>query len=250
MKWVVITGGGSGIGRTLVHHFSKEYKVLTCGRRGKALYDTKVGSTYPERVVVVEADIAKSNDRERFINTLPTDAELYLLIQNAAIGDPGELMDIDPAHLEYALQVNVVAPLALVQLLRRNLLHKGDGGRGGRVLHLGTSVAHSPQKGTLTYGITKKAFHRLYEQLNVEEGIVCGSISPGLVDTEGVQDHITKARLCNLPHVQYFDQAFKNDWTTSSEKLVDFIMELLQMDDATFISQEWKFSEWVKKNPN
>ena len=29
---------------------------------------------------------------------------------------------------------------------------------------MGTSVAHNAQEGTLTYGLTKKAFHRLYEQ--------------------------------------------------------------------------------------
>ena len=66
----------------------------------------------------------------------------------------------------------------------------------GRILHMGTSVAHRPQEGTLTYGLTKKAFHRLYEQINAEAdlGVPCGSVSPGMVDTEGVQDHVRKAR--------------------------------------------------------
>jgi len=149
--------------------------------------------------------------------------------------------------LTITVTITVQIPLIIKVKVKAIEYAEGRGRRGGgRVLHLGTSVAHSPQKGTLTYGITKKAFHRLYEQLNVE-GIVCGSISPGLVDTEGVQDHITKARLCNLPHVAYFDEAFKNDWTTSPEKLVDFIVELLRMDDATFTSKEWSFSEWRQK---
>ena len=33
MKWIVVTGGGGGIGRGLVHHFSSTFMVLTCGRR-------------------------------------------------------------------------------------------------------------------------------------------------------------------------------------------------------------------------
>ena len=41
----------------------------------------------------------------------------------------------------------------------------------GRILHMGTSVAHRPQEGTLTYGLTKKAFHRLYEQGPDSEGL-------------------------------------------------------------------------------
>ena len=55
----------------------------------------------------------------------------------------------------------------------------------GRVMHLGTSVAFRPQEGTLTYGVTKMAFHRLYQQINAEPiGVPCGSLSPGMVDTE------------------------------------------------------------------
>lgn len=146
-KWVIVTGGGSGIGRTLVHHFSKDYQVLTCGRRRSALEETKAGAVVEANVTVVVADIAKSEDRERFTNVITTnnDSQVYLLVQNAAIGDPATLDSIDPKHLEYAFQVNVVAPMALVQLLRP-ALQLG----GGRVLHMGTGVAHRPQKGTLT----------------------------------------------------------------------------------------------------
>ena len=225
MQWIVITGGGSGIGRIL--------DILTCGRRHENLENTKSQSTCPENVTIVEADISKSDDRERFVSKLPNNAQIYLLIQNAAVGDPAELSDVDPKHLEYAFQVNVVAPMALVQLFRRNL--EANGQQKGRVLHLGTSVAHRPQPGTLTYGVTKMAFHRLYEQLNLE-GVVCGSLSPFLVDAEVLRDHVAKARS--------FDRAFENDWTTPVEKLVDFILELMQMDDVTFSSKEWHYSEW------
>ena len=40
MDWVVVTGGGSGIGRALVNHFSKNNMVLTCRRRLAPLQET------------------------------------------------------------------------------------------------------------------------------------------------------------------------------------------------------------------
>lgn len=291
-QWIVITGGGSGIGRILVHHFSSSntktnpynYNVLTCGRRLSALEQTKTTAPNPDRVFIAQADIAVAEDRDKFVTVLIEDntaavADVVLLIQNAAIGDPSTTYyDINPSYLEYAFRVNVVAPLALVQALRQNLRTNG----GGRVLHLGTSIAHRPQKGTLTYGVTKMAFHRLYQQLNMDESkndadrtiddkdkdgrehgngkIVCGSISPGLVDSEGVRDHVEKARSCNLPHVDYFDRALENNddnndnndhdrrrstMTTQPEELIEFITEyILPMEDTKFISQEWRFSEW------
>jgi len=154
--------------------------------------------------------------------------------------------------LEHALQVSVVAPLALVQLLMPALQRAQQAGRGGRVLHLGTSVAHKPQPGTLTYGVTKMAFYRLYQQLNVE-GIVCGSLSPGLVDTEGVRDHVAKARKYGLPHVEYFDRALDPenvDLTTDLDKLFGCIQDLMQRDDEAFSSKEWRFREWRSKVDN
>lgn len=64
------------------------------------------------------------------------------------------------------------------------------------------------------------------------------------MDTEGVQDHIQKARSLQLPHVVYFDKAFELNLTTPMQQLMAFVDHLMLMDDATFVSQEWRFSQW------
>eukprot|EP00933_Yihiella_yeosuensis_P061500 TRINITY_DN64322_c0_g1_i1.p1 TRINITY_DN64322_c0_g1~~TRINITY_DN64322_c0_g1_i1.p1 ORF type:complete len:257 (-),score=49.18 TRINITY_DN64322_c0_g1_i1:60-830(-) len=242
-SWVVITGGGSGIGRGLVHHFCRDYPVLTCGRRLEALEETRRLAGHPEAIVAVACDIGTEEGRSKLLAALPGDAPVKLLVQNAAIGDPSPLASLDIAHFEEALRVNVVAPLALTQALVQQMV-KGS----GRVLHLGTSVAHNPQPGTATYGVTKAAFHRLYQQLNAEGiGVPVGSLSPGLVDTEGVRDHVQKARNLDLPHVKFFDQAFEKGWTTDMQQLIQLVDELVAMDAERFTSQEWRFSEWRKQ---
>lgn len=241
--WVVITGGGSGIGRALVHHYSRTHRVLTCGRRHDALLQTRQSAPQPDAVTTCSCDLALATGRQRLVECLPPDAPLALLVQNAAIGDPAPLAQLDIAHFEESLCVNVVAPLALAQAF---LPHLRRG--GGRILHLGTSVAFHPQSGTATYGITKMAFHRLYEQLNAEAlGVPVGSLSPGMVDTEGVRDHVAKARALHLPHVRFFDEAFEKQWTTPVEELMTLVDELLAMDAATFARREWRFSEWRKE---
>merc|ERR1712224_648322 len=131
-------------------------------------------------------------------------------------------------HWEYSLRVNVTAPLFLVQAL----LDKLKRGRG-RVLHLGTSVAFRPQYGTTTYGVTKAAFFRIYQQLNADlkgTGIVAGSLSPGVVDTEGVRDHITKARSMDLPHVAFFDQVYKEHKLSNPKNLMELFDLALSSD--------------------
>merc|ERR1719397_1405769 len=240
---MLVTGGGSGIGRAVVQHFSSTHRVLTCGRRLAALQQTRDTASRPENVEVEQADIAVAGDRARLVARLPPGARLKLLLQNAAVGDPARLPDVSLDHLEYALQVNLVAPLALTQALLP-ALRRGQ----GRILHLGTSVAHNPQEGSLTYGVIKQAFHRLYQQINTEPGlgVPCGSLSPGMVDTEGVIDHLNKARALNLPHVKYFEQAYEGDWLTPELKLMKMIEFLLTVTPEEFVAKEWKFSEWAK----
>ena len=96
---LLISGGGSGIGRSFVHHFSKNFKVLTCGRRLAALEETKTGSANPDQVHIVQADIADSKQRDNFVSCLPEDAQITLLVQNAAIGDPASFEKVSPEHL-------------------------------------------------------------------------------------------------------------------------------------------------------
>mmetsp|Transcript_171051 Transcript_171051/g.548138 ORF Transcript_171051/g.548138 Transcript_171051/m.548138 type:complete len:256 (-) Transcript_171051:407-1174(-) len=241
--WVVVTGGGSGIGRGLVQHFSQTHPVLTCGRRLEALEETRRAAPRPDAVTIVACDIGTAEGRLALLSALPEDVPVRLLVQNAAIGDPGPLLQLDVAHFEEAMRVNVVAPLALTQALLPRLKSGA-----GRILHMGTSVAHNPQHGTATYGVTKAAFHRLYQQLNAEHlGVAVGSLSPGLVDTEGVRDHVQKARSLELGHVKFFDQAFENGWTTDMAQLMTFVEELVAMDEQQFTSKEWRFSEWRKQ---
>ena len=240
--WVVVTGGGSGIGRALVHHFSRTNRVLTCGRRAAPLDDTRSTAPLPDAVTVCACDIGSPVGRSTLVAALPPDAPVALLVHNAAIGDPAPFRELDVAHFEDALRVNVVAPLALSQAFLPGLERAN-----GRILHLGTSVAFNPQEGTATYGVTKLAFHRLYQQLNAEGIVPVGSLSPGMVDTEGVRDHVSKARAHALPHVRFFDEAFEKGWATPVPELLQFVDELLAMEASDFSKQEWRFSEWRRE---
>mmetsp|Transcript_89444 Transcript_89444/g.239751 ORF Transcript_89444/g.239751 Transcript_89444/m.239751 type:complete len:288 (+) Transcript_89444:19-882(+) len=243
MEWAVITGGGTGIGRILASHFSRRYNVVIVGRRGHLLDATRACAANPETVRCVQADIATEAGRSSVLQAIPRDAAVGLVIQNAAIGDPGKLRDIDLGHFLEAMAVNVAAPLALVQDLLPSLR------RAQRpvIVHLGTSVADWPQVGTTTYGVTKAAFKRLGQQLQVElSGIVdVALITPGVVDTEGLREHVSKAHAAFLPHAHYLEKALPGG-TTSSE-LTSFVDWVLSKSTADLHSKEWKFSEWKRQ---
>ena len=161
-KWAIITGAGTGIGAGLaVHLAGKGFYVLAIGRREEPL--KTVSKQFPELIFPLPIDIATDEGVDKISEAIPQDDELLYLVQNAAIGIPGKLGEINRKDFEYAMAVNVTAPLMLTQKLLPRLQQSK-----GRILHIGTNIAFNAQRGTATYGITKMAFHRLYDQLKVD----------------------------------------------------------------------------------
>ena len=248
-QWAIITGGGTGIGAALAQHFAlaNNMKVLIVDHHLKPLTDRKAGS--PENITFLEGDITEEETVNRIDNTIPSEDDIKFVVQNAAVGDPGKVGEIDIKHFEYAFRVNVIAPLMLTQ----KLLPRMKRTEGNRILHVGTGVAFMPQLGTATYGITKLAFHRLYEQLRVElqdTEVSIGSARPGIVDTEGLWHHYELAKNQNLPHTIYFDQAKKENKIWSVEESARFLAYFLtETTRYEYSAQEWNMDDethWPK----
>ena len=143
------------------------------------------------------------------------------------------------------MDVNVVAPLALSQALFPRLRDSGN----GRILHLGTGVASTVQRGTGTYGVTKLAFYRLYQQLAEDfrgTGVLVGSARPGVVKTEGMTAHVELAKTLNLPHAKCFLDLFdgKGDGLQDLSKVADFLYAVLtECPDKEYGTKEWTIRE-------
>jgi len=214
--WAVITGAGSGMGAALaVELAGRGVDLALIGRRRSALEHTRAALPGTVTSLVIPADIARSKDRrsvvERIDEWVAAEAgRLRYLVHNAGVGEPASGIEcMHPDDLETALAVNVTAPLALTQgllpLLRAAL--------PSRVLMVGAGVADHAQPGTGSYGISKKALTRLFEQMQVDFAHSAtrepdiALFQPGLVDTPGIRMHLEAARRCGLPHVDYLDQA-------------------------------------------
>ena len=62
-KHILITGGGTGIGRALAKRFAaKGWQVIIFGRRSELLQD--VVSQYPDSIRAITSDIGKHEDRQ------------------------------------------------------------------------------------------------------------------------------------------------------------------------------------------
>ncbi len=244
MKWqeddlVVVTGGGSGLGRALVRGLARDgAQVLTVGRRSEPLSET--ASADPERIRVLSADIAKAEDRVR-IAKATEGYRIRALVHNAGLLDPvGPLSEVDLEAWQQAMKVNVEAPVFLTQGLLPGME------RGSRILHISSGAAHKPSMGWGAYCTSKAALFMAYQVYRDElwrHGVLVGSVRPGVIDTP-MQHHIRTQTPERFPAVDRFIKLKQNGQLHTPEDAADFVQwALLETGDKQFIEQEWNISD-------
>lgn len=191
-KWVVITGGSSGIGSALLSRLVKcepELYCLAVGRRLEKLEHVRnqaIG-VVGDRIKIVAADVSTPDGITSIVSALPTNAPVKYLIHNASLLGPiAPLMNIDRETWRQVAATNLEAPLFLTQALIPNLQQCAAGGDTPRVLHVSSGAAVNAYEGWGPYCITKAGLNMMYRCLSMElsrHGILVGSVRPGVVDT-------------------------------------------------------------------
>lgn len=183
-KTVLITGGGSGIGRALVAEFARrDCRVITCGRDQDKLDALK--AEFPGLETVV-ADVAVAADRARLVEKIKDGyGALDLLINNAGVQHAIDFLapqDEDEARIDAEIAVNLTAPIQLaraaVPLLR--------GGMEPAIVNISSVLGVVPKKSAPIYCATKAGLHAFSEALGYQldaAGIRVVDVMPPLVDT-------------------------------------------------------------------
>ncbi|RFU13875.1 SDR family oxidoreductase [Rhodobacteraceae bacterium W635] len=233
--WALITGAGSGIGAALAQALSaRGVGVVLVGRRADRL--RAVQERLAADALVVPADIASAQDRALLLTAVEArlttgGGKLRHLVHNAGIGPPSpDFAGTDPAELERAFALNVTAPLALTQAFLPALRRAAP----ARILMVGAGIADRAQPGTGIYGITKKALARLFEQMVTDfaheahtDLPAVALFQPGLVETEGLRDHVAAAQACDLPHAAWLDAALRDGQARNAAEVADAMTAIL-----------------------
>ena len=186
---ILITGGGSGIGRGLAEAFHEQgNQVVISGRRQKTLDEVVEANPGMQalQLDITDADAIKSFAKLA-TETFPT---LNVLINNAGIMRIEDLKtapnNLDDA--EATITTNLLGPIRLTAALLPHLQAQ----RRSAVLMMSSGLAFVPMAATPTYSATKSAIHAyamsLRHQLQATSTQVI-EIAPPYVQTQLMGEH-------------------------------------------------------------
>lgn len=183
-----ITGGGSGIGRALVHELARQgADVAVSGRRADRL--AAVASEVEalgRRGLAVPCDVRDEDAVQAAAQTVvETLGGLDVAVANAGFAVGGRFEELTVEDWRRQFDVNV---FGLVATLRAALPHVRE--RRGRLVLIGSVAAFLPLPGNIAYSASKAAVHSIGQTLAAElrgSGTSVTTIHPGFVESEIAQ---------------------------------------------------------------
>ena len=160
---ILITGGGSGIGRGLAEAFhAKGNQVIIVGRRKKLLDETVAANPGMKAAVL---DIENSDAIRNFAEKLKKDfPALNVVIHNAGIMKPESLKDGAVADAEAMVTTNLLGPIRLNAALLPFLLKQ----QNPAIMTVSSGLAFVPLAMTPTYCATKAAIHSYTQSMRYQ----------------------------------------------------------------------------------
>ncbi len=185
----IVTGASRGLGRALASALAGSgYHVIIDARSGAALAAAAdEARARGGRVIAIAGDIGDPSHRASLAAAASGLGGASLLVNNAGtlgVSPLPALADYPADQLLAALEVNVVAPIALTQLLLPDLRR-----RGGAVLNVTSDAAVEAYAGWGGYGAAKAALEQASNVLAAEESALrVWWVDPGDMRTQMHQD--------------------------------------------------------------
>lgn len=180
---ILITGGGTGIGRAFAKRFSeRDNQVILCGRRAEKLAEAR--GTMPD-VHTMVCDVGNAAAREKLVeHVLDEFPDLNVLVNNAGIQRKNDLTQPEPWAVTAAeIAINLEAPIHFTRLFYPHLSGKND----AAILNVTSGLSFVPLANVPVYCATKAALHSFTLSTRwqySESGIEVIEVIPPAVDTD------------------------------------------------------------------
>ncbi len=182
-KVAVVTGGGGGIGSATARRFVEQGAQVVIGDVSDAA-TTRLADELGAAARAVHLDVREEADWAAAVQCAVAEfGRLDVLVNNAGVWRPANLVNLELADVRLSLDVNVIGTL----LGMRSVIAPMRAGGGGSIVNVSSGAGMAGAPGQIAYGATKWAIRGMTKtaamELGGSHGIRVNSIHPGPVDT-------------------------------------------------------------------
>ncbi|KHE72129.1 3-ketoacyl-ACP reductase [Halobacillus sp. BBL2006] len=229
-KVAYITGAGRGIGRATALELAKEgVHVGLLARTENQLNEVAhEAAKLGVKASVATADISSMDEVENAIESLKSEiGPADILINNAAVGSHGTLLEADPDEWKKTIEVNVFGTYHVTRAVLPHLVKKNK----GDVINISSSNGLKGTAGSTAYSASKFAVQGMSEALMQEvrkNNIRVQTLNPSRVATDmGFGDQLSEA---------------DKEKFMQPEDLAEYMVAQLKLHQRIFIKQSLQWA--------
>ena len=187
-KRILITGGGTGLGKGMAHRFLElGATVYICGRREEVLKQTsaELGQTTKGTIHALTCDVRNLEAVESMIDSVWSAGPLDVLVNNAAGNFIARTEELSPRAFESVIGIVLMGTLHATVACGRRWVKSGH---RGTVLSISATYAPVGSAYVVPSAVSKAGVEALTRSLAVEwgnRGIRMNAIAPGPIPTQG-----------------------------------------------------------------
>jgi NAD(P)-dependent dehydrogenase (short-subunit alcohol dehydrogenase family) len=187
-KRILITGGGTGLGKAMAQRFLElGASVYICGRRVEVLQKTvgELSAAGKGAIRSICCDVRNRDAIEGMIDSIWQDGPLDILVNNAAGNFIARSEELSPRAWEAVMGIVLMGTLHCTMACGRRWLKAK---RAGTVLSISATYAPVGSAYVVPSAVSKAGVEALTRSLAVEwgnRGIRMNAIAPGPIPTEG-----------------------------------------------------------------
>ena len=239
-KCVVVTGGGTGIGRAIALRFAADgASVAVLGRRPGPLEETisMTADNADAHHLVVPTDISSVDSVSKASDIISSEyPRVDVLVNNAGVARSADPVEAPLDEWMFPIRVNMMGAIHCVRAFAPMMQS------GGRIINVTSIHKDRVEKGCSAYATAKGALTQYTKAMALEfadRGILVNAIAPGFTDTPMSRDESGVSEL----QTEWFDQNYVSGHHLPLRRAgrpeeVAGVAAFLAGPDATYITGE------------